>query len=210
MSAVKAIYAGARAVGIVEEDDRRDFFERVTGKRKLRDMTPADKETVVTELRRLGFKSNARRKLTGPFAKKLQALWISAWNLGLVRSRKDEALLAFVKRQTGISHTRFLQDAKEAARAIEALKGWIERETGLRLDDPDRPDWMQDYNAQVAWSQWSMLTPTATTSLRGEFDSEVAKISGKATINLLSRADWRAVANAFGVRIRKEKTDGHA
>lgn len=131
MSAVKAIYAGARAVGIVEEDDRRDFFERVTGKRKLRDMTPADKETVVTELRRLGFKSNARRKLTGPFAKKLQALWISAWNLGLVRSRKDEALLAFVKRQTGISHTRFLQDAKEAARAIEALKGWIERETGF-------------------------------------------------------------------------------
>jgi hypothetical protein len=209
MSAVKAIYAGARAVGIVEEDDRRDFFERVTGKRKLRDMTPADKETVVTELRRLGFKPSARGKLTGPFAQKLQALWISAWNLGLVRSRKDEALLAFVKRQTGISHTRFLQDAKEAARAIEALKGWIERETGLRLDDPDRPDWMQDYNAQVAWAQWSILAPTATTSLRGEFDNEVAKISGKTTINLLSRADWRAVANAFGTRIRKEKTDGH-
>lgn len=93
MSAVKAIYAGARAVGIVEEDDRRDFFERVTGKRKLRDMTPADKETVVTELRRLGFKSNARRKLTGPFAKKLQALWISAWNLGLcaVSQRRSPA-----------------------------------------------------------------------------------------------------------------------
>lgn len=210
MSATKAIYAGIRAVGIAEEDDRRAFYERVTGKRRLRDMTPSDKDSVVTELRRLGFKAEGRRKLTGPFAKKIQALWISAWNLGLVRSRDDAALLAFVKRQTGLSHTRFLQDAKDAARAIEALKGWIERETGLRLDDPDVPDWMTDYNARVAWTQWEMIEPGARPSVRGGFDDAVAKISGKPSINRLGRIEWRAVANAFGDRLRKEKSDGRA
>ncbi|MGC8201033.1 phage protein GemA/Gp16 family protein, partial [Salmonella enterica] len=70
----------------------------------LREMTPADKERVVAELRRLGFRHVNRRDLDGPYAKKLQALWIAAWNLGLTRSRDDKALLAFVKRQTGLDH----------------------------------------------------------------------------------------------------------
>ncbi len=70
---------------------------------------------------------DGRHKLTGKYAKKLQALWIAAWNLGIARDRDDKALLAFVKRQTGIDHTRFLVYADDAKRAIEALKGWINR-----------------------------------------------------------------------------------
>ncbi len=111
MSAVKMIYAGIRALGIEEEDDRRDLYQRITGKRGLREMTPAEKNAVVSELRRLGFKVAAPpRKLDGPFAKKLQALWIAGWNLGLIRSADDAALLAFIKRQTGIDHPRWLRD----------------------------------------------------------------------------------------------------
>ena len=56
MSAVRTIYAGVRSLGIGEEDERRDLFERVTGKRRLREMSPGDKQAVVDELRRLGFK----------------------------------------------------------------------------------------------------------------------------------------------------------
>lgn len=67
----------------------------------------------------------------GPFAGKLRALWIAAWNLGLARDRDDRALIAFVKRQTGFDHTRFLADATDAAKAIEGLKKWLARDGGV-------------------------------------------------------------------------------
>ena len=117
MSVVRSIYAGVRALGIAEEEDRRHIYERVTGKRSLRAMTPSEKDAVLDELRHMGFRPDGRRRLEGPYAKKLQALWIAGWNLGLMRSRDDAALIAFVKRQTGVDHTRFLHDPAAAARA---------------------------------------------------------------------------------------------
>ena len=78
----------------------------------------------------------ASRRATGPFAKKLQALWIAAWNLGAVRDPDDTALLTLVERQTGIPHTRFLRDATDAEKAIEAVKAMLVR-AGVRW--PSRP-----------------------------------------------------------------------
>jgi hypothetical protein len=69
--------------------------------------------------------------LSGKFAPKLRALWLSAWNLGLTREHDDAAIIAFVRRQTGLSHDRFLFDAEEAAKVIEALKDWIARDGGV-------------------------------------------------------------------------------
>lgn len=67
-------------------------------------------------------------RVSGQYGRALQALWIAAWNLGVVEKRDDRALLAFVERQTGLSHTRFLHDAGDARKAIEGLKAWIARE----------------------------------------------------------------------------------
>ncbi len=58
-------------------------------------------------------------------------MWIGAWNLGLVRNRDDKALIAFVERQTGIQHLNWLRDAADAAKAVEALKKWMERDGGV-------------------------------------------------------------------------------
>ena len=49
MSVVRSIYAGVRALGIAEEEDRRHIYERVTGKRSLRAMTPSEKDAVLDE-----------------------------------------------------------------------------------------------------------------------------------------------------------------
>ena len=57
----------------------------------------------------------------------LRALWISGYNLGLIENPDDRALLAFVEKQTQISHTRFLTDPMEGRKAIEALKSWLTR-----------------------------------------------------------------------------------
>lgn len=74
---------------------------------------------------------SAAGRATGPFAKKLQALWIAAYNLGVVRDADDRALFAFVERQTGISHTRFLRDPADAEKAIEAIKAMLVRDGGV-------------------------------------------------------------------------------
>lgn len=205
MSAVKAIYAGCRALGIAEEDDRRNLFERVTGKRSLRVMSPSEHEGVVQELRRLGFRPDGRRQLSGPYAKKLQALWIAGWNLGLVRNRDDGALLAFVKRQTGLDHVRFLQDSADAARAVEALKSWLARDGGVMWGNTNGCDWLRHLGAQVSWAQWRKLHPEADLLNRAGFDAAVFEIVGDrgGRLDLLKAADWRAVSNALGQLIRR-------
>ena len=205
MSAVKTIYAGIRALGIQEEEDRRDLFERVTGKRRLRLMTNSDKEQVVAELRRLGFeRTGPRRLLTGPYAKKLQALWISAWNLGLVRNRNDEALIAFVKRQTGLDHARWLRDPVDAKKAVEALKDWTARDGGVSWGNTNGYDWLKDHGAKVAWAQWRKLRPDANLMNQDAFRAKVFAIVGeKQRLELLSSTDWREVCNAFGQDVRK-------
>lgn len=202
MSVVRSIYAGVRALGIAEEEDRRHIYERVTGKRSLRAMTPSEKDAVLDELRHMGFRPDGRRRLEGPYAKKLQALWIAGWNLGLMRSRDDAALIAFVKRQTGIDHVRFLHDPAAAAKAIEALKGWLARDGGVDwTDDRERPSWLQDHSAKIAEAQWRLLEPGQPAGSR--FVAAVFEITGaQRSLGALRSADWRAVSNAFGVRVR--------
>lgn len=202
MSAVKSIYAAVRALGIAEEEDRRDLYERVTGKRHLTRMTQSEQADVLAELRRMGFRPTSRRRLDGPYAAKLQALWISAWNLGLIRSREDAALLAFVKRQTGIDHTRFLHDPQAAARAIEALKGWLARDGGVDWSEGrDRPSWLQDHGAKIALAQWGRLAPGEPAGDR--FVEAVYAITGpRRSLRALRSLDWREVTTSFGARIR--------
>lgn len=69
--------------------------------------------------------------LSGPYAGVCRALWLSAWNLGLLRDRTDAALVAFARRQTGLDHIAWMRDPADARRVIEALKGWITREAGV-------------------------------------------------------------------------------
>lgn len=203
MSAIRAIYGGCRQLGI-DEEDRRDLFERVTGKRSVRAMTPKEQESVVLELRSKGFKpaSNAKRKLTGPYAKKLQALWIGAWNLGLIRSRNDDALIAFVKRQTGIDHTRFLHYPEDAEKVIEALKAWMARDGGVdwsqsRIDPP----WRSKNGARIASAQWNRLTEDQRKE-HGSFWRFIAGHVDPANRQNPTVAEWISVMNALGKQIR--------
>lgn len=201
MSAVKTIYAGIRSLGIADEDDRRDLSERVTGKRRLREMTPGDKDRVVAELRRLGFRDTAR-SLEGPYAKKLQALWIAGWNLGLVRSRKDAALAAFVKRQTGLDHPNWLRDPAAAAKAVEALKDWLARDGGVSWGNTNGHDFLKDHGAKIAWAQWRRLYPAASLRDTSAFAARVfALVPRPGGLDQVTGAEWREVCNALGIII---------
>ncbi len=135
---IGAIHAIAKRLKL-DDDVRRDLIERETGKRSSRELTFAEAGRVIECLKVLSTPSqmavdnhsNGALRLDGPYAGKLRALWISAWNLGVTRERTDQALLAFVARQTGLSHTRFLREPREAAKAIEGLKAWLARVAGV-------------------------------------------------------------------------------
>lgn len=206
MTALAAIHVGKKQLGL-EEEDYRALLTRVTGKSSTKQMTDAERGRVVEEMRRLGFKqasSAPRKRLDGPFAAKLQALWIAGWNLGVVSSRDDRALIAFVERQTGISHTRFLRHAEDAVKAIEGLKQWLTRAAGVDWSvDNTRAPYLNLPPFQIADTQYRMLSRAG--AKLDTFAGEAQRATGKSDIAKFTGADWIAFMNALGAKVRRIK-----
>lgn len=199
MNSLAAIHVANKQLGM-DEDTARDLYQRVTGKRSLRQMNDREHQRIVEEQRRQGFKP-AVNGLQGPFAKKLQALWIAAWNLGIVRDRHDAALLSFVKRQTGIEHTRFLLDGDDAAKAVDALKAWMTREAGVDWGQSvNTTEWLRSPGAKIALAQWQILSVAKAVDPKGfrQFVWDHAK-----PLDQMTDRDWPAVMNTLGDQIRK-------
>ncbi|WP_019221537.1 phage protein GemA/Gp16 family protein [Bartonella senegalensis] len=195
-----ALHMGRRALALDDETYRAMLY-RLTGKYSAKDLSVLEKRLVMDEMRAWGFQAKAKL-LEGTYAKKLQALWIAGWNLGIIRDRSDKALLAFVKRQTGIDHIRFLRDSDDACRAIEALKSWLQREGGV--------DWrgkkIQDFKGEtpsisILCAQWKRLHPSVLFDGKA-FHQSVMALSGKA-LSEMDGGDFIKVMNAWGRAIRR-------
>ncbi|UNF46086.1 regulatory protein GemA [Bartonella krasnovii] len=195
-----AIHMGRRALALDDETYRAMLY-RLTGKHSAKDLSVLERRLVVDEMRAWGFKPK-RQVLEGKYAKKLQALWIAGWNLGIIRDRSDKALLAFVKRQTGIDHIRFLRDSDDAGRAIEALKSWLQREGGVDWKGKKIQDsWQKMPGYLILYAQWKRLHSSAL--FDGEaFHQSVMALSGKA-LGEMSGGDFMHVMNVWGRKIRK-------
>lgn len=205
---IAALHVAKKQLGL-DDETYRAKLSTITGKSSAKEMSEAERQQVLSVFRNEGFQPKAvehrpdgRKKLTGKFAPKLQALWIAAWNLGLVNNRDDAALLAFVKRQTGIDHTRFLAYGGDASKAIEALKGWMAREANVDWHtDPLMSPWACADGFKIAVAQWLILEKQT-----GKFWPEVWKITDhKSGYRDLSSGEWITVMNAFGERIRARK-----
>ena len=130
----------------LDDDTYRDLLERITGVRSAGEMTEQQRLHVIAEMDRQGAASAGPRRslkadrVSGRYAGILRALWLTGYNLGIIRDNRDSALIAFVERQTGLSHTAWLRDPHDAARAIEALKKWIEREGQIKFTSRSADD----------------------------------------------------------------------
>lgn len=129
LAQTKAIHTLRRQIAGFEEADYRGLLRQEFRVASSRDLDEREANRLIDTLRGLGGDPvrRAAQTASGPYSKVLQALWIAAYNLGLAREKDDRAMLKFVERQTGVSHTRFLVDAADARKAIEGLKAWIAR-----------------------------------------------------------------------------------
>lgn len=211
---LKTIHTLKSRAGLAE-DEFRALLAKETGQASSKDLPEPVAGRFITVLRgfapdRPGAAPSARRA-TGKFAPVLQALWLSGWNLGVVRNRDDAALIGFVERQTGLSHTRFLQDHADANRAIEALKAWLARDGGVA--------WPLDRDAEtapLARKRAVVRAIAAKLVAAGAFtpflpggdpwpsDFEVYGYSRglPASFGCYAAADWDRLASHLGARLR--------
>ncbi|WP_020179668.1 regulatory protein GemA [Methylopila sp. M107] len=145
---IRRIHTLSRNAGL-DEDTRRDLMQRETGRRSSSELDVRQAIRVIDALQALPGanvapqKSKARGalKLEGRFVGKIRALWIAGYHLGVVRDRSDQAMVGFIKRQTGIEHTSWaaktVEDPAAARKVIEALKSWLARVADVQWGDED-------------------------------------------------------------------------
>lgn len=204
MTALAKIHIAKSQLGL-DDDTYRAMLTRITGKSSSKAMSEGERNLVLVEMERQGFKpaskapgKGGKSALSGTYAKKLQALWISAWNLGLVFDKRDAALLAFVERQTGIQRTEFLRAAGDGRKVVEALKAWIAREAAVDWNDTGAEAHGR-FGYRIARAQWALLFPKGSAT----FWTEVARILKRSVLTVKpSDREWQDVMNALGKRIR--------
>ncbi len=131
---IAKIKVGQKQLGM-DDDTYRDFLERVTGKRSAAKLSIGDLELVVNNMKEAGFKplqrkapkrAGTRPMADGEYARKIRALWISLYHLGIVANPTESALAKYVARQAKVSALQFLRN-NQANRVIESMKKWAER-----------------------------------------------------------------------------------
>lgn len=209
MSTLAAIHVAKKQLGL-EDDDFRDVCERVTGKRSTREMNEPQRIKLVEHFREHGFKpvsKGARKSLEGKFAAKLQALWIAGWNLGVFKNNNDKAMIAFVQRQTGLDAVRFVHYPDDAEKAIEGIKGWIERKVGSVWREPSIGIiWRKTDGGKIASVQWSILSQYSSLPEPGGFTVYVRKLLHKDDafqLGDVTTSEWHTVMNTLGYLVRK-------
>jgi phage gp16-like protein len=131
-SELAVIHAGAKAVGIRDEETYRDFIAGLTGHRSAGELDTVQRAKVIEELRRLGFEKTASKRAgrarlaDSAQARLIRALWLELRDLGALRDSSERALSLFSERTCGIRELGWLDQA-HAAKVIGALQQWRDR-----------------------------------------------------------------------------------
>ncbi|PCJ57869.1 MAG: hypothetical protein COA65_08990 [Rhodospirillaceae bacterium] len=145
---IAKIKIGQKQLGI-DDDAYRQMLENRYGVRSATNLIISDLEDLLNCLKDKGFKpsrkpsraksaprrAGSRPLAVQPLAKKIRALWLNLYHLGVVLDPSEEALAKYVKRMSGADALQWL-DAAQADRVIKALRGWCER-IGFHLPDSE-------------------------------------------------------------------------
>jgi hypothetical protein len=198
---IGAIHVLAKQAGM-DDDTYRDFLEREVGVRSAADLTESTADQVLDRLRGTTTSRpiGAVAGLDSAIARKMRALWIAGYNLGVVRERTDQAMLSFLERQTGVGHTRFLRDPRTAAAAIEGLKSWIGREGRVEWPTDDRD--VIANKRSVLNAQWARLTKIGAVRPGASLEAFACKARAESDWSRFERHDYDHVQRALGRKLR--------
>ncbi|MDD7908542.1 regulatory protein GemA [Pseudovibrio exalbescens] len=199
----KRLYAAKKAANL-DDDTLRDCLQASIGRRSAKGLTMVECDKVLDHIKVKGHNAETRgvTQISGVFGKKAVALWLSAWNLGIVQDRSDRALLAWVKRQTKIDHINWV-DGEDGSKVIDALKGWISRSAGV--------DWRTDqslpsvYNRpefKVFCAQVALLKSREVMASHESLANITLTIVGEDNLHTLKGKDWIVIMNTLGRKVR--------
>lgn len=128
-----------RQLGL-DADTRHDLQLRVTGKASLTDMTPAEQERVLAELKARGFRAAPGKR---PAAKRgdvrfAHVLWGKLHRAGAVDQKGARGLNSFIRKRfegawgAAVLDVDQMRDPAQIATVIEALKAMCKR-AGIEL-----------------------------------------------------------------------------
>lgn len=194
----------------IDDDSYRDLLNTRYDKRSRIDLTDSQLVDLVEHFKTLGFKPTRPKRTTrnrstdSETTTKMRALWHALYNLGAVNSAGEPALVAFVKRQTGVDALQFVRP-QQAFRVIEALKDWATR-TGV--------DWAAHENPRraVIDAQWQRLLDLgAIHSPEGATAQSFGyRATGKAAFQFYDNGDYDQLMDALGGMIRRAKRSADA
>ena len=188
----------------------RNFLFSIVKRRSCTDCSDFQLAQVINAFEKEGFRNVGNSRATraeGKYAPVLKAVWLSGWNLGVVKNKDDAAMIAFVQRQTGVSHTRFLTDERDARKAIEGMKRWIARESSLEW--PGKGS--QEAKRAVVKAQWRRLFALGEITIDGDdpysgLAEEMARILHIPVSSIdhpdIREEEFDKVQVAFGKKIR--------
>ena len=162
---------------------------------------------------------NAPQLPGGPATRKVRALWISAYHLGLVRDRSDAALVAWLHRWASVVADGNLTQ-EGLARAVPALEAWLARAAGvdwrphLSLGRNGRVREIRRPRARVLEAQWRLLhrqgrVRIGSVAALGAYAARHAGISRADSHLALNDAQADALIRHLGKRIRAQRREGN-
>ena len=133
------VHIAKKALGLEDEDYRAILSNRY-GRMSSADLSDTQLVDLVEHFKSLGFKpqkkapakAGPRRQAQGAEHRKIRALWLSLYNLGIVDDPSETALAAFAKRVSGgkakgVDALQWVH-GENSLKTIEALKSWAARE----------------------------------------------------------------------------------
>ena len=158
-----AIHIAKKDLGLSDESYRA-VIRRVTTGRTESSASCGDEERreLLKEFERLGWRpkrqgkkrAGSRPRSADPRAAKARALWIALYHLGEVENPSEDALGAFVERQTGVEAFQWL-DPAQFNQVIEALKSMCAR-AGFVVPDT-RKDGGREAKIALLKALWAKL-----------------------------------------------------
>lgn len=114
----------------MDDDTYRGLLQEVGGSTSSKAMPIKQLEAVLAHMQSRGFEVKSTHKgkdlIADPQSKLIRHLWLELHRLGAVSNPSEEALAAFVKRQTRVESLAWLS-TYQASTVIESLKQWLAR-----------------------------------------------------------------------------------